>query len=58
MVAFYKDILRMKVKHELGDSSCALIHARAGLKHELGWLSTKEGSTKLALHLTEELVDK
>lgn len=39
MVAFYKDILRMKVKHESKD-----------------WveLSTKEGSTKLALHLTEK----
>lgn len=39
MVAFYKDILRMKVKRESED-----------------WveLSTKEGSTKLALHLTEK----
>lgn len=39
MVAFYKDILRMKVKHE---------------SEEWVELSTKEGSTKLALHLTEK----
>jgi lactoylglutathione lyase len=39
LVTFYKDILGMKVKHESTD-----------------WveLSTKEGSTKLALHLTEK----
>jgi hypothetical protein len=39
MVAFYKDILGMKVKHE---------------SEEWIELSTKEGSTKLALHLTEK----
>jgi lactoylglutathione lyase len=39
LVTFYKDILGMKVKHESED-----------------WveLSTKEGSTKLALHLTQK----
>ena len=39
MVTFYKEILGMKVTHESED-----------------WveLSTKEGSTKLALHLTEK----
>ncbi|MGB7884183.1 MAG: VOC family protein [Nitrososphaeraceae archaeon] len=39
MATFYKDILRMKVKHESEDRV---------------ELSTKEGSTKLALHLTDE----